>query len=153
MQDKNQTVKLNSSDIYLYLEPNTNSNLLRFAIYNPDKSRVKFLHNNKIYETQDVEKAQGDFYIGYQHYKPHKLRRLTDIHLGRDLFLRGSHYSRPEISDILSPLTPLVNLHTDLFLGEFLAVEKEFIKCQERYVHSVQEKQTIDKDTNEYCNF
>ena len=62
MKDKNQTVKLNSSDIYIYLEPNTNSNLLRFAIYNPSHSRIKFLHNNNIYKSDDVQKAQSDFY-------------------------------------------------------------------------------------------
>ena len=158
MQDKNKTVKLNSSDIYLYLEPNTNSNLLRFAIYNPSHSRIKFLHNNNIYKSDDVQKAQSDFYIGYKigtknSYYIQILNRLTDIKLNKVLFLHSSHYSHSEISDILSSLTPLIAPNSDFFLGELLAVEKEFVKCQEKYVHTAQERQSVAKDTNEYCNF
>ena len=40
--------------IYPFIEPFTNNSIARFAVFNKEKTHIKFLYNNKVYTKQEV---------------------------------------------------------------------------------------------------
>lgn len=123
MKDQNDII-LNSSDLWLYVEPE--SDLIRLAIYNHDYSRIKFLHNNKVYERQEV--LNPEFQILYK-------ARLVELGL-------------EEINTILSPIKQHKN--QSLTLALCIEVDQKFAEYQQEFK---QRKAKTQKATQEFYTF
>ncbi|MBP3390019.1 MAG: hypothetical protein J6K71_02430 [Clostridia bacterium] len=122
MKDQNDII-LNSRDLWLFVEPE--SDLIRLAIYNHDCSRIKFLHNNKVYERQEV--LNPEFQICKAHL----------VELGLE-----------EINTILSPIKQHKNQSFTLALC--IEVDQKFAEYQQEVK---QRKAKTQKATQEFYTF
>ena len=121
MKDQNDII-INSRDLWLFVEPKTD--IIRLAIYNHDYSRIKFLHNNKIYERQEV--LNPEFQICKAH--------LVELDL-------------TEINTILSPIKQHKN--QSLTLALCLEVDQKFAEYQQ----VVKQNKAKQKATQEFYTF
>ena len=118
-----QNIILNSRDLWLFVEPE--SDLIRLAIYNHDYSRIKFLHNNKVYERQEV--LNPEFQISK--------------------FLL-SQLGLTEMHTILSPIKQHKN--QDCTLALCLEVDQKFAEYQQEVKYK---KTKSQQATKEFFNF
>lgn len=122
MTKKNDII-LNSKDLWLFVEPE--SEYIRLAIYNQDHSRIKFLHNNKVYTRQEVLKPE------FQICKADLVRlNLT------------------EINSILSPIKQHKN--QSVTLATCLEVEEKFVEYQQEFK---KQNAKTQKATQEFYTF
>ena len=122
MKDQNDII-INSRDLWLFVEPKTD--IIRLAIYNHDYSRIKFLHNNKIYERQEV--LNPEFQICKAH--------LVELDL-------------TEINTILSPIKQHKN--QSLTLALCLEVDQKLAEYQQEVKYK---KAKSQQATKEFFNF
>ena len=122
MTNSNEII-LNSKDLWLFVEPKTD--IIRLAIYNHDYSRIKFLHNNKVYERQEV--LNPEFQICKAH--------LVELGL-------------KEINTILSPIKQHKN--QSLTLALCIEVDQKFAEYQQEVKQS---KAKTQKATQEFYTF
>jgi hypothetical protein len=106
--------------IYPFIEPGTNNQIARFAVFNKDKSFVKFLYNNKTYTKQAVYAVKPD--IAWNFYTAEVLS---------------------EINTLLMPL--LEESFTKTTLKECLKIEKKFIAYQKSILKTKSTQPEISK--------
>lgn len=97
--------KVLGKSIYPFIEPGANNQIARFAVFNKDKTLVKFLYNNKTYTKEEVYSVKSK--IGWNFYTAEVLS---------------------EINTLLMPL--LEEAFTETTLKECLKIEKKFIAEQ-----------------------
>ena len=122
MTNSNEII-LNSKDLWLFVEPKTD--IIRLAIYNHDYSHIKFLHNNKVYERQEV--LNPEFQISK--------------------FLL-SQLGLTEMHTILSPIKQHKN--QDCTLALCLEVDQKFAEYQQEVKYK---KAKSQQATKEFFNF
>ena len=173
----NITIKIKNTDIHLRVEPNADSNVLRFAIFNPDRTRVKFLYNNSIYPTEEVEAASEKYRIFEDIIDPdfnHKtgktidkltqfdLEAITDkkqcfvddyrFHYEQDtLNYKSIVYTHEDIVYLIKAVGPLITNHEqESALGNYLYFEQKFVALQEP---RLKKREAEQKATEEYFTF
>ena len=97
--------KVLGKSIYPFIEPGTNNQIARFAVFNKYKTLVKFLYNNKTYTKEEVYSVKSK--IGWNFYTAEVLS---------------------EINTLLVPL--LEESRTKTTLEECLAIEQKFVSYQ-----------------------
>ena len=91
--------------IYPFIEPFTNNSIARFAVFNKEKTHIKFLYNNKVYTKQEVYSAKPE--IAWDFYTPEILNKINTL------------------------LVPLLEEScTKTTLEECLAIEQKFVAYQ-----------------------
>ena len=103
--------------IYPFIEPGENNQIARFAVFNKDKTLVKFLYNNKTYTKEEVYAVKPD--IAWDFYTPEILNKINTL------------------------LVPLLEEScTKTTLEECLAIEQKFVAYQKTILnkkHATQE--------------
>ena len=91
--------------IYPFIEPGANNQIARFAVFNKDKTLVKFLYNNKTYTKEEVYAVKPD--------------------------IAWNFYTAEVLSEINTLLVPLLEeTFNKTTLKECLNIEKKFIAHQ-----------------------
>ena len=148
-------ILISNFDINMFIEPNTDDRLMRFAIINKKGNRVKFLHNDKIYAIEEVKRLspQKHLYIerGDPNTPEYKIKQwgrasffrkeeLCDLYT----FIFSNCNSFKDIkSDLYSPkqIREMIDVCRELSgygferpkeysLSKVLEVEKQFISIQ-----------------------
>ena len=113
---KKQETVLGKS-IYPFIEPGENNQIARFAVFNKEKTHIKFLYNNKVYTKQEVYSVKPE--IAWDFYTPEILNKINTL---------------------LVPL--LEETRTKTTLEECLAIEQKFDAYQKTILnkkHATQE--------------
>lgn len=173
----NTTIKIKNTDIQLRVEPNAESNVLRFAIFNKDRTRVKFLYNNEVYPAEDVEKASEKYMIyediidcDFNHNRGEIIDQLTKLDLTVLLDKKTSFvddyrfcyekdilnyksivYTHEDIVYMIKAISPLIsNCEQESALQNYIYFEQKFVALQEP---RLKKKETEQKAIEEYYNF
>lgn len=97
--------KVLGKTIYPFIEPGANNQIARFAVFNKDKTLVKFLYNNKTYTKEEVYAVKPD--------------------------IAWNFYTAEVLSEINTLLVPLLEeTFNKTTLEECLKIEKKFIAHQ-----------------------
>ena len=97
--------KVLGKSIYPFIEPGANNQIARFAVFNKDKTLVKFLYNNKTYTKEEVYAVKPD--------------------------IAWNFYTAEVLSEINTLLVPLLEeTFNKTTLEECLKIEKKFIAHQ-----------------------
>ncbi|MBQ2713877.1 MAG: hypothetical protein IJF22_02770 [Clostridia bacterium] len=169
---QNERVKLPNNTIHLFVEPNSQAGLFRFAIINPKKTHVKFLHNEAICTKKEAEKSTSKYLIER---KPQRyidiIHTITDFgiepeydpyddydnyyyedydHNNEPKFVSKTytHDQVEKMHDILKPL--LKKEGEEIPLAMYLEIETQFVKFQKEILKELE----LDQQATEaYCNF
>lgn len=173
---QNERVKFKNNQIYLFVEPNSQAGLFRFAILNPKETHVKFLHNEAICTKQEAEKSTSKYLIER---KPQRyidiIHTITDFGIepekkrgydpDDDYYYEfedpyddyeepkfvSKTYTHDEVVEMHAILKPLLKKYgEEIPLGKYLEIETKFVQFQKEILKELE----LDKQaTEEYCNF
>ena len=173
----NTMIKIKNTDIHLCVEPNADSNVLRFAIFNPDRTRVKFLYNNSIYPAEEVEAASEKYRIfediidpDFNHKTGKTIDKLTQFNLEaitdkKECFVddyrfhyeqdtlnyKSIVYTHEDIVSMIKAVSALIKKsEQELTLQDCLFFDKKFVAVQ---TPILAKKEAEQKATEEYFNF
>ena len=159
--------KLTNYDICLFVEPNSSEPYFRFAVLDKDKTHVKFLYNNKIYEKEEVLKAQDGYAITYKlfhgKYSISPIQPVYEISIfgikdcprtPYDIrFFYHTHYTNDEIQSMIDIMSPILQgKYQFVSPQECLNVEKKLVDYQKR-LDKVNPIELEKKATEDYLNF
>lgn len=175
MSETNNLVELKNYEIELLVEPNSQTSLFRFAIYNTEGSKVKFLYNDRICEKEEVEPITNQYRINKKtnrnnryifnitHFgivreenKHHNYDYYNDYDYDLDYERHSSVYehqiySHENIIKMKEILTPLLRKEGQKFeLAQLLSIEAEFVDYQKSIL---KQHQLEIKATEEYRTF
>ena len=159
--------KLTNYDIRLFVEPNSSEPYFRFAVLDKDETHVKFLYNNKIYEKEEVLKAQDGYAITYKLFRgEHSVSPILPVEeisvFGiKDCprnqydirFFYHTHYTNDEIQKMIDIMSPILQGKYQLVSPqECLDVEAKLVDYQKR-LDKVNPIELEKKATEDYLNF
>ena len=127
-------------DICMFVDPDSRSRILRFAIYNKDKSKVKFLKSGKIFDAEELEdNRRFDPSIGYKvlscptnwFYDFVPIINITEFNEHDEEDLVSRDYSLEEIMYIKKIMNPFIRIKGQEFsIERWLNLENKFVGYQ-----------------------
>ena len=148
-------VALTAKQIYLFTQKN--SSVLRFAIYNPDHTKIKFLYNDEICEASKAEgyrKCDEILYTpmpsSHGFLKPECITNLPSIN-NTPRGIKSKIYSEKQIREMLSIIRPYTKPTCKLPLKDWIKIDKEFSAYQREQLKECE--CDSNAETEAYCNF
>ena len=148
-------VALTAKQIYLFTQKN--SSVLRFAIYNQDSSKIKFLYNDEICKSGRAETRRECDYILYKttrgsrgFLKRECITNLPSIHKTTSE-IKSTIYLPEQVKEMLSIIEPYIKPTCKLPLEEWIEIDKKFSAYQREQLKECECDSSAQ--TEAYCNF
>ena len=135
--NKNDGVAFTSEQVFLFTQPN--SKVLRFAVYNPEHTKIKFFYNEEVCSANSVESRREHDKILYEVYPLHGSFKISSVAVYEPItnlpsldkpVIKSNVYTEEQIGGMLTILRPYLQPTCKLLLEDWIKIDKEFSAYQ-----------------------